>query len=171
VLDRGRLIFSGPSERAARIYLYGEDASPVYRRDLAHLGPKPTSPMVARPGEDLKVCVDVNILAPVEARIALVIERMETGHGWETSLMSRRAVTVGSKPGRYRVDMVVPRLPIEPGSYQLSIQLMTPDPEAQGTVVPLDSYGWLSGNGVALEVEGSASAGLTLPSAWSISAA
>jgi lipopolysaccharide transport system ATP-binding protein len=170
VLDRGRLMFSGPSERAARIYLYGEDASPVYRRDLACLRSKPNSPMVARPGEDLNVCVEVDILAPVETRIALVVERMEAGHGWEISLMSRRAVTVGSKPGRSRVDMVVPRLPLEPGSYQLSIQLITPDPEAQGTFVLLDSYGWLNGNGVALEIQGDPSSGLALPSAWAVSA-
>jgi lipopolysaccharide transport system ATP-binding protein len=169
VLDRGRLIFSGPSERAARIYLYGENASPMYRRDLARLGPKPASPIVARQGEDLEIRVEVNVLVEGEARIALVIERMETGYGWETSLMSRHPVTVGSRPGRYQVGMVVPKLPIEPGSYQLSIQLMTPDAEARGQFILLDSYGWLNGNGVTLEVEGDLPEGLCLPTTWSLS--
>ena len=96
---------------------------------------------------------------------------MPTHSKWEslpTEAINPVSLSVDKSPVPDIIDMVVPRLPIEPGAYQLSIQLMTPDPEASGQRILLDTYGWLNGNGVTLEVEGEAAGGLSLPTEWSV---
>lgn len=171
VLERGRIVFTGASERAARIYLYGKEATAEFRRDIASIASAPPTKMRARQGGDMRVAADVDIRQDCKVLIALVIERMQAGYGWETILMSKSAQTVGTRPGRYRVEMEVPRIPVEPGTYQISIQLGMPDPESPGRYIALDSIGWLSGNGITLEVEGPADGGQLLAAHWTVEAA
>ena len=82
--------------------------------------------------------------------------------------MTRYPVIVAGEAGRHRLDVEVDDLPLEPGSYQLSFQLVMEDDEAPGTFVLLDSIGWLSSNGVALEIVGEEAGGISLPTQWSI---
>ena len=56
--------------------------------------------------------------------MAFVIERLQPGFGWETALMSRKPTPVGNTAGRYVVEVSVPKLPLEPGSYQVCMQLV-----------------------------------------------
>ena len=46
-----------------------------------------------------------------------------------------------------------------------------PDPEIAGRQVVLDGWSWLNGNGLALEVMGDATGGLTLPMRWKVESA
>ena len=170
VLDRGRIIFSGPSQRAARIYLYGDDGVGEMRRDLAAFVKTPPASLVARQGEDFAVSAEVEIYQPREICFGFMIERMEPGFGWETVVMTRANVSIGRKPGRYLVQVVAPRLPIEPRTYQLSLQLASPNPEATGQFIRLDSVGWLTGNGISLEVHGERNTQL-LDATWKVVAA
>jgi hypothetical protein len=94
---------------------------------------------------------------------------MQAGFGWETIVMSRRHQLVGTEPGRYLTHFHVSDLPLEPGSYQLSLQLGMPDPEVAGRFIGLDNYGWLSGNGIEVQVVGKTERLLTMPSQWSVS--
>jgi lipopolysaccharide transport system ATP-binding protein len=169
VLDRGRIVFSGPSERAARIYLYGKDAVGQFRRGLAaFVGTVPRS-ITARQGEELILSAEVEIYQSCDVRFGFVIERMEAGFGWETILMTRAVVPVSRTPGRHLVEVRLPNLPIEPRSYQISLQLTAPDPEVPGHNIALDSIGWLSGNGIALEVLGDRDSQL-LDTTWKVAA-
>ena len=170
VLDRGRIIFSGSSQRAARIYLYGDDGVGEMRRDLAAFVKTPPASLVARQGEDFAVSAEVEIYQPREICFGFMIERMEPGFGWETVVMTRANVSIGRKPGRYLVQVVAPRLPIEPRTYQLSLQLASPSPEATGQFIRLDSVGWLTGNGISLEVRGERNTQL-LDATWKVVAA
>jgi lipopolysaccharide transport system ATP-binding protein len=170
VIDRGRIIFSGPSERAARIYLYGNDAVGEMRRDLAAFIRTPPASITAHQGEDLVLSAEVEIYQSCDVRFGFVIERMQVGFGWETVLMTKAVVPVGSKLGRQLIEVRVPRLPIEPRTYQVSLQLTSPDPEASGQNIRLDSVGWLSGNGIALEVFGERCTQL-LNTTWKVTAA
>lgn len=170
VIERGKLIFSGPAERATRIYLYGQDAAPVYRTDIARLGSPPPSSIYRAVGDDLDLSVDVDVFEDKEIRVAFVIERMQPGFGWENVMMTRYPEIVGTRKGRHHVRIRVPDLPLEPGSYQLSIQLVTPDPEAPGVFILVDSLGWLSSNGIALTVTGDEDGGIRLPMEWTCTA-
>jgi lipopolysaccharide transport system ATP-binding protein len=170
VIDRGRIIFTGPSERAARIYLYGNDSVGELRCDLAAFIKTPPASITARQGEDLTLSAEVEIFESCDVRFGFVIERMQAGFGWETVLMTKAVVPVGLKPGRHLVEVQVPRLPIEPRTYQVSLQLTALDLEAPGQNIRLDSVGWLSGNGIALEVLGERNTQL-LDTTWEVSAA
>jgi lipopolysaccharide transport system ATP-binding protein len=166
VLENGNVIFGGPAERAARLYLYGEDARETHREGIAHFLSRPQTPIIAPAGEDLDIVVDAQIETAAQVGCVFVIERLQPGFGWETALMSRGVAAVGSKPGIYEVHVSVPKLPLEPGSYQVGLHLVMPDPEIQGRRVALDGWSWLNGNGIALEITGDPARGSLLPLQW-----
>lgn len=168
VLENGHVIFNGPAERAARIYLYGKDAREVFRHGVAHLAGRPETPISAKAGDDLIIRAEAVIEKPAKVGCVSVIERLQPGFGWETSLMSRDVVPVGSKPGRYAVEMRIPNLPLDPGSYQIGVHLVMPDLEIPGRRIALDGWTWLNGDGLELEVASDHARGLTLPMRWTV---
>lgn len=168
VLDLGRLVYSGPAEHAARLYLYGETKRSSFRDGIARFVDQVSYPREVRSGEDFMLEAEVEILEPAKVGCVLVIERMQPGFGWETALMSRKLTPVGEHPGRYAVEVAVPALPLGPGSYQISLHLAMPDPDNPGSRVALDGYGWLDGNGLPLDIMGEADRGLALPTRWTL---
>lgn len=171
VLQGGRQIFSGPAERAARLYLYGEAARESYRSGVARFTEAPAAPRIAHPGDEFLITARADILQDIDVGCVCVIERLQPGYGWETMLMSRQVSPVGSRRGRYAIDIRVPALPLEPGAYQISLHLVMPDPDVPGRRIALDGWSWLNGNGIPLEVAGDPGTGLTLPMAWHVEAA
>jgi lipopolysaccharide transport system ATP-binding protein len=169
VLERGRIVYSGPAERAARLYLYGDAAQQPVTPGVARFPARPAEFLTARPGEDFVLSLEAEIEKAAEVGAVFVIERLQPGYGWETALMSRKPTPVGREPGRYAVDILTPRLPLDPGVYQLSVNLVMPDPDLPGRRVNLGGFGWLDGNGITLEVEGEPEQGLTLPARWKVS--
>jgi lipopolysaccharide transport system ATP-binding protein len=168
VLDRGKVVFSGPAERAARRYLYGETARSTFRNGIARFSGPPVYPRAIRTGADFKLEAEAEILTPAEVGAVVVVERLQPGYGWETGLMSRRLCAVGEKPGRYHVSVEIPALPLEPGSYQISLHLAMPNPKSTVTRIALDGFSWLDGNGLELIVEGPGGRGLSLPADWKV---
>src|SRR5262249_12431585 len=126
--------------------------------------------MTVLQGEDFHLPVEVDIHRPCEVKIALVIERMQAGYGWETIVLSKELGQVGTEPGRYHIELRVLRLPPEPGEYQVSVQLAASDPDLPGRRIGLDSYGWLSGNGITLQVAGDEGVQYRLPTSWEVEA-
>jgi lipopolysaccharide transport system ATP-binding protein len=169
VLERGKIAFGGAAERAARLYLYGNLTGEPRETGIARFVARPEAALVGRPGEDFGVSLTAEILQPAPVHVVSVVERLQPGFGWETSLMSRRPHWVGESPGKFEIDIEIPRLPLEPGSYQLNVHLFMPDQDERRIV--LDGFSWLNGDGLTLEVEGDLSArALSLPASWSIAA-
>ena len=168
VLDKGSFIFSGPAQRAARFYLYGETSRHPVTEGFAHFAAKPADSITARQGEDFLLSVEAVIDKATDVGVVFVIERLQPAYGWEIALISREVAPVGNQPGRYAVEICTPRLPLDPGSYQISVHLVMPDPKLRGRRVNLGGYGWLDGNGITLEVEGEPEQGLMLPVRWEV---
>ena len=168
VIDRGRVVYTGPAERAARQYLYGEAARSTYHEGVANFANAPRYPQELPQGGDLKITVEIDILKPAKVGCVMVIERLQPSFGWEISLMSRTVAAIGETPGRYEVTALVPALPTEPGSYQISLHAVMPHPDQPGQRIALDGYGWLDGTGLALEVTDRGLQGLMLPALWKI---
>jgi lipopolysaccharide transport system ATP-binding protein len=171
VLERGRVIFTGAAERAVRLYLYGEEAREVFREGIAHFTSRPHTPIHAISGQHLTIETTATIETPAQVGCVFVIERLQPGFGWETALMSRVVTPVGTQEGRYKIEINLPELPLDPGQYQISLHLLMPDPEIAGQRLPLDGWSWLNGNGLALEVTGDITGGLILPMRWKVESA
>lgn len=168
LLQQGRQIFSGPAEKAARLYLYGKEARESFHEGVARFRLFPASPIEAQPGVDLTLHAEAEILKEAQVGCVMVIERLQPGYGWETALMSRDVSLIGRSPGRYSIEISVPSLPLEPGAYQISLHLVMPDPEIPGRRIALDGRSWLNGDGLALEVVGVPGSGLSLPLRWQV---
>jgi lipopolysaccharide transport system ATP-binding protein len=165
VLDRGEILYSGPADRAVRRYFYGEEQGEKFHTGIARFLGKPSFPAAIKAGDDFVLQAEVEICRPAEVFAVFVIERLQPGFGWETALMSRKLTTVGNAAGRYVVEVSVPRLPLEPGSYQACMHLAMQD--AHGRRITLDGFSWLNGTGLGVEVVGPAR-GLTLPTRWTL---
>ncbi len=168
VLDRGKVAYSGPAERAARFYLYGETAREKFQEGVARFAGHPEYSETVETGADFQLKAEAEILAPAQVVLGVVFERLQPGFGWETTAMTRKLVSVGSIPGRYQIAVTLPKIPMEPGSYQISLQLAAADAETLDRYVMTDSFGWLSGTGLHLEIAGRTEQGLTLPVNWSV---
>ncbi|MCH8476215.1 MAG: ATP-binding cassette domain-containing protein [Opitutales bacterium] len=168
VLQRGRVLYSGAAEKAARMYLYGEEARATYVADNCRFTQRPETIITAVPGEDVVLEFGVRLNAALPIGCTCAVERLQPGYGWETALMTRAAMPVTDRPGDYILSVTIPRLPLEPGSYQISLHLTTPDLEIPGRLKLLDGLSWLDGNGLALEVVGAPGSGLTLPLRWQV---
>lgn len=168
IVDKGRLVFSGPAEQATRRYLYGTDARETFHEGVARLLSRPQAPIRIQAGEDVALQVEAEVLQPRQVGCVVSVERLQTGFGWETCLMSRTVQPVASNTGRYRVEVSVPRCPLEPGRYQVNLHLVMPDPERPSARVALDGWSWLNGNGLELVVDGSPDKCTLLPLRWTI---
>lgn len=166
VLDGGKVVFSGPADRAVRQYLYGDQAGDEYVRGIAKFREVPSYPPVIRQGDDFAMRAEVDIFQSAEVFSTFMVERLQPGFGWETSVMSRAPVLVGNAPGRYAVEVSVPAFPLEPGHYQCRLGVMLVDEMRKR--IGLDGFSWLDGNGLALEVVGQAAEGLVLPARWGL---
>ena len=166
ILEGGKVIFSGPADRAVRQYLYSDQGGDEYVAGIAKFNAPPSYPPTIRQGEDFIMRAEAEILQPSEVFSTFTIERLQPGFGWETSVMSRAPVLVGNAPGRYAVEASVPAFPLEPGHYQCRLGLMLVD--ETGKRIGLDGYSWLDGTGLALEVVGQATGSLVLPARWTL---
>jgi lipopolysaccharide transport system ATP-binding protein len=166
ILENGKMKFSGPSSHAARIYLYGESARQTYAAGTARFLERPAEPLVIAAGDDLVFKVNIELLQTVPVSCTCCVERLQPGYGWETSLMTRKAIKVGHDAGRHQIEVSIPHVPLDPGTYQISLHLTKPDPEIPGRLVLLDGWTWLNGDGIALEVTGDSADGLILPMTW-----
>lgn len=170
VLDRGKVVFTGPAETAARMYLHGEDGRAIYPRDNARLLSRPEGIISASSGEDFVLNLEAEIRTPGAVLCTFAIEQLQPGFGWETVLMTRKPELIASNPGCYRIELRLPALPLRPGSYQMAVHLGAPDTEISGRLRLLDGWGWLNGDGLPLEVVGDPQVDTALPVSWRLGA-
>jgi lipopolysaccharide transport system ATP-binding protein len=169
ILDRGMIAFSGPAEHAARMYLFGESGREPREIGIAEFCARPDDPITAFQGQDFTLRVRARILQRAMVGVVAVIEHLQPGFGWETMLMSRRPQWIGSHPGEYDIEIAIPGLPLECGSYHLNVHLVMPHPTIGSRRVILDGFSWLNGDGLLLEVDSeSQSTGFALPATWQV---
>jgi lipopolysaccharide transport system ATP-binding protein len=169
VLERGRIRFVGPSDKAVRTYLFGDSLRQPTTDGIARFRSFPEEVRVVRQNDDLAVTLKVEILKSENVSCVGLLERHELGQGWEIALMSRRPTRVGNAPGLYEVTITVPRIPLVAGLYQFGASLVTPDLSVGGkAVIILDVRSWVNGNALEVRVLGDESAGIDLHPKWGL---
>ncbi len=167
VLDKGRIRFVGPSDKAVRTYLFGDSRRQSTTDGIARFCGFPEEARVVRQGDDLAITLQVEILKSENVNCVGLLERHELGQGWDVALMSRRPTPVGNKPGLYEVTITIPRIPLAAGLYQFGASLVMPDLSVGGkAVIVLDTRSWISGNALEVRVLGDESAGIDLDAKW-----
>jgi len=156
VMDRGRLAFSGASDKAIVQYLDIQRPVKTVARfvdvDRAY---------EAETGMDavLAFTVELDEAEPIE--MSLSIELLRIGIGWEIVLLSDW-VPVAQQPGRYQAHVRIPAMPLPPGTYSLNAFLRRRSDN--GTTPDLcDVRSWTVGNGLTISVTGEAGDYFRLP--------
>jgi lipopolysaccharide transport system ATP-binding protein len=170
IIDGGRIVFSGPAERVVRRYLYPENDGVEPPSDIARFEDGVPEQVTWHTGSDSRLVLPVRIMRPALVCFRATIQRMGVGLGWEVVLMSRYAVLIGEVPGRYAAELMIPKLPLAPGQYVLTVALMLEPTPDQPERIGLDRRNWLSGDGIELTVLGEpGEAMLQLPMDWELS--
>ncbi|MCM8635780.1 ABC transporter ATP-binding protein [Accumulibacter sp.] len=159
VIDEGRFSFVGSSDLAVVRYL----DLPVPEARAARFPDTIPQEFVLESGEDSSVTVPVEVLEDLPVELAISVEMLRIGIGWEIVILSEYHA-VGDKAGRYTVVFTIPALPLAPGRYSLNLFLARRALPGQRHRVGLDCRSWTYGNGLALRIEGRPlPAAVTLP--------
>lgn len=159
VIEQGRFVFSGPSDQAVVSYLKIPVPEATVAR-FSHCNPKS---YVAYSGRDASIQLCVDILEPALVDVAVSIEMLRIGIGWEIVLLAD-SIPVAEQPGKYAVNVSIPDLPLVSGDYSLNVFLSRRKLTPQDATVGFDMRSWTTGNGYRLQIEGQAtSASAKLP--------
>lgn len=159
VIERGCFAFSGPSDQAVVSYL----KLPVPEATVARFSSRNFQNHVARSGQDASILLWVDIIEPAPVDVAISIEMLRIGIGWEIVLLVD-SLPVAEQPGQYAVNVSIPNLPLTPGAYSLNAFLSRRKHTPQDAPIGFDSRSWTLGNGFGLQVEGETSvASVKLP--------
>jgi lipopolysaccharide transport system ATP-binding protein len=162
VLAGGRVVEEGRSDAVVRSYL----DLPKPHAHRARLEVEEGRTYQGSTGEDCVIDFEAEILERGAVEAAVSIEVMQLGVGWEPVVLTEFQ-PVGSRPGRYRVELRIPGLPLAAGEYSVNLFLSSAvDPDTRARQ-PLDARGWTYGNGLFLSVAGEAGPAVcALPLAW-----
>lgn len=165
VLERGRIVNSGPSDQMVVKYLGLEMPAGT----VARFADTNAENYVASSGCDAAFRFEVELCEAVELAFTYSIEVMRIGTGWEVLMLGTNTF-VSASPGRHEIVLEIERLPLVQGEYKLNVALVRYQPHATQAAEIFDARGWTTGNGWKLEVDGESSrTAVALPvnvSAW-----
>jgi lipopolysaccharide transport system ATP-binding protein len=154
IIEKGRMIAHGASPGVVKKYL---GLSTDSFGNGARFDPMPPQILTGRSLEDFQVDVDIHAAEKCSLVFGAAVEVFEAGFGWEHVLHAdNRPIGIG--PGRIKVRLSIPRLPLKGGDYSLAIFLSKTDP-VTGKLVPLDVRSWTYNEGLTLRVDGEESQG------------
>jgi len=164
ILDGGRITAQGAAPAIVRRYL--ELEPPTGGASFIGLDDR-SVPFAVQTGQDLAIELVVESDVDLPLLIGVSIETFQRGIGWE-HLLQLDPTVIGSGKGRHRIELLVPRIPLNAGEYSLNLFLVAqPDPAVFSYNV-LDARSWSHGSGLTVLVTGPERDGLfRLPVCWS----
>jgi lipopolysaccharide transport system ATP-binding protein len=149
VMERGKLSFSGQSDRAVVAYLGIERPAAAGAKIV-----DADAPYEARAGEDAALPVVIDIIEPgLTIELSIAIEHLRVGSGWEIIVLSPWT-DVGHRPGRCHATVRIPKLPLTAGDYSLNLFVRSRVTNAPAAPAVQDIRSWTTGNGLLLTVHG-----------------
>jgi lipopolysaccharide transport system ATP-binding protein len=171
VLDRGRIVLSGPADQVVRTYLSETTVLPTIVPDVARFRDEIPAQVTWRSGETARLPLRIELLRDGPVHLVFAVERMMSGRGWEI-VINGIDKPVGDRAGLYAAVLEIPALPLPAGRYSLDVSLIQVDPKDPLARTLLDGRGWLKGSPIEIVVEGPAQAGeAVLPLQWTSLAA
>ena len=159
VIEKGKFRYSGASDQVVVSYLN----IPVPVAGVASFSNWNNYVQVFQARSQADIVLWIDLFEPVSVDVAVSIEMMRVGIGWEIVLLSG-SMQVAEQRGRYCATVSIADLPLSPGEYSLNAFLTRRKSGAQEAAVILDSRSWTTGNGYRIKVEGpSVQAAVQLP--------
>lgn len=159
VIEKGRFIFGGASDKAVVSYLNLPRQQPT----IARFSADNDQTYIAESGRDAQFQFEVELLEDASVDFAISVEMLRIGIGWEIVILAD-SLPVSGRAGMHLVTVNIPALPLAGGTYSLNVFLTSCKKSALDATVNLDSRTWTTGNGFELEVSGTATnAALRLP--------
>jgi lipopolysaccharide transport system ATP-binding protein len=152
IMNHGRIIASGPSEKIVQEYL----KIPRPSGDIARFINIPEQGYTARSNEDSEFFFEVERVKDVSLAFGYSIEAFRVGAGWEILLL-RNFLPVDIDKNRCRLRLSIPRLPLGSGHYYLNLFLTSPGSTYSTGFKVYDSRTWANGTGIDLTVDGGSS--------------
>lgn len=149
VLDRGRIAYAGPSDKAVVSYL-GIERPPAV---VARLIDGDSGPYTAHTGRDAELPFVIEMTEDTPIEMSISIETLRIGTGWEVVVLSPWS-PIGDRIGKYHARVRIPALPLAAGSYALNVFLRGQPRDALAPAILHDTRSWTVGNGLELVVDG-----------------
>ncbi len=147
VMERGRIAFSGPADKAIVHYLdIAKPAATIARFvDVDHA-------YEAETGHDASLPFTIELDEAATIEMSISIEVLRIGIGWEIVVLADW-VTIAQQPGRYQAQVRISKMPLPAGTYSLNAFLRR---RSDAGVAPdlFDVRSWTVGNGLTLTVSG-----------------
>ncbi len=154
IIEKGSVIAHGASPGVVKKYLglttesFGTGAT---------FDPAPPQILAARSLENFEIDVDIYATEACSLVFGASVEVFEAGFGWEHVLHADNQ-PIGVGPGRMKLRLQIPRLPLKGGDYSLAIFLSKVDART-GALTALDVRSWTYNEGLTLRVEGEMTGG------------
>lgn len=149
ILDHGRIIASGPSEKIVQEYL----KVPYPTGDIARFADIPQQGYSTSSGEDSEFTFTIERRHNVPLALSYSIEAFRFGVGWEV-LLHGSFLPIEDIAMRFSLRLGISKLPISAGHYYLNLFLTSPQLNLQTALKVYDSRTWTNGSGIELIVEG-----------------
>lgn len=171
VLDHGRIVLSGDSDEVVRTYLDVGSLFPAQTNKAKLIEPLPDRIRWIQGGDASLSLSAETYESGLTVYLVFAIEQMAIGMGWEI-ILNGIDLPLTSAQGRSNFTLTIPQLPLAPGEYQLSYQLVAVGEDRIADRTVLDGRGWLMGSPCVVEVTGPDIAGqVALPLTWNVVAA
>lgn len=167
IMEHGRITRSGRADQVVQAYL--QLATP--ERGIARFSASNPSRYEAFTNEDAVIPFEIDLAEAAEITLGFSVEMLRIGSAWEVLLLQNHLPLV-STPGKHRVSLTIPRLPLSAGNYLLNLFLTSPTSPAGGSLTIYDARSWTHGNAVELVVRGEPCGyPAALPAFWKVSSA
>lgn len=163
ILDRGRIVESGPSDRIVRSYLSLAEPD----ANIARFSPDNPTTYTVQSLRDAEFRFCIELAENIPVTLGYSIETLRMGVGWEILLLANN-LPLATEIGRHEVRLRIPCLPLSGGRYYLNFFLTSLKVDGSaGQLQVYDVRGWTHGNPIALTVEGDSRGSSTiLPVFW-----
>lgn len=162
VLQSGKVTLTGRSDAVVAGYL-DLPRPPATRARI--IDPEPGT-LRGTSGQDCVIELLVEAVEDVEMQLAISIEALQLGVGWEPVVLSEFE-DVGRGPGKFLTALHVPALPLAPGEYTLGVFLMSKPAAPGGAREILDARAWTYGSALTFITGGKVAGGMApFPVRW-----
>jgi len=149
VIEEGRVTAFGDAPTVVKGYLQ----FPPLRRQTTRFLDDVDNKFVAASGQEAVWEFAVEVIETKEMFLFIRVDKFRSGYGWEHYLQYE-FIDVPSRPGRYRIKLLIPDFPLASGEYTVNAVLAPKNEKNEIETAAEDARSWTHGAPIKLVVSG-----------------